>query len=299
LTNRASYAEYLMTNTVLTSMSDVTTRLTSVQYELTNTVAVNMTNLVRTVDAFEAEMSNTLASIMGDNETAFSNLTQRLGSLIGGLASGMDEMGNDLQAATDQASATLSDAISAVQARLGGEGFGYGPDTLAGQVSGLVDQMNRVQTLADDAASNGQGAKSAVGGIMGAMTGLKNDVARNDIVGAMRDLDTIKARIGDTESLISQMATAVQLNELYSDIESMASSINTLAESKGFKNLLEFDGTLKPAEGEGKGDGLAGDVVDALNRNMAEVKSSMELMRRVLDDMAYEPVIQEELRGLE
>ena len=80
-------------------------------------------------------------------------------------------------------------------------------------------------------------------------------------------------------------------------MEEMAATMEQFAGSKGYNYLVNLE-ELPTAE-EGIGEGLEKDAVGALNRNMQEIRGSMEFMQKLLDEMRYEPVVEETLIGVE
>jgi hypothetical protein len=81
----------------------------------------------------------------------------------------------------------------------------------------------------------------------------------------------------------------------FATVRQMADSVNKLATSKGFENLLNFE---TPAAGEAGG-GLDAALARQLHEQIQEVRVGMEFMKELVDEMRYEPVVHESLLGVE
>ena len=75
----------------------------------------------------------------------------------------------------------------------------------------------------------------------------------------------------------------------------MADAVNQLAKSKGFDNLLNFEGKGAAEAGGGMDAALARD----LDQKIQEVRAGMEFIKQLMDEMRYEPVVEPSFIGVE
>ncbi|MCE9613184.1 MAG: hypothetical protein K8T26_02855 [Lentisphaerae bacterium] len=283
--------------------NDIKAMQTDIQV-VTNSLAVISTlaglsaqidSLIVSVNAV-GELTNTLAGAnWGDVTTIEQNLTTLSTSLQG--LNGVDLSTFDptatarLEASMQRVA--LSSQVEEVMRMLGSSGGGAG--TVFGQLDQLSDELGQVGVDAKNAAQRAQSAKSRANEAASAIQALQSDFDKGDLDKVMARVREIQGKLQQAAAELEQVPKDVDPGTLYASVRQMVSTVNQLAQSKGFPQLLEgFAG-----KGAGEGQGLDANAAKDLNLEIQKVRAGMEFMKELVDEMRFEPVVHESLLGVE
>ncbi len=109
----------------------------------------------------------------------------------------------------------------------------------------------------------------------------------------------IRQALNEAKADIDRIPDGVTLNELRGELSSTKQTVSELARSNGFTWLTSMGEDM--AEAGGLGSDVGGEETDLgkLSTNIEEVRGSMEFMQKLLDEMRYEPVVEEQWIGVD
>jgi hypothetical protein len=185
--------------------------------------------------------------------------------------------------------------ITRIESQLGHITDTASMNTFLGRLESLSSQINSVGGAASDASKKAQTAKTQASSAASGVQSLKGEIAKGDLAGAINRLEEIKVSLSAAKQDMNVIPKLIRVAGLVDALNRMAGQIEELAESKGWDYLINLG---EPAgEGGEEGGGVGGDAIGKLNSNIEEVRSSMLFMQKLMDEMRYEPVVQEELRA--
>jgi hypothetical protein len=172
--------------------------------------------------------------------------------------------------------------------------------TFMGRLEQLSSQLSAVGYTAEDASKAAKTAKTQASSAAGGVQLLKTDLediskglGEGNIAGkvdsALARLEEIRKSLLSASDNVSQIPKMVKLGGLYDSIAAMSKVIEDLASREGFKDFLKLETVKEGASPE--------DELKALNANVEEIRGSMQLMKKLMDKMAYEPQVQVDLVG--
>jgi hypothetical protein len=165
--------------------------------------------------------------------------------------------------------------------------------TLFGRINDINSQLGSVGVDAKNAALRSQSAKSRASAAVSGIQQLQGDIDEGDPAGALRTIREVQALLKEAKNEIDLIPKDEATSTIYTAVRGMADSIEQLAATKGFDFLLNWEPEPED-DGTGAG-GIDPDLAKKLNENVQEVRSGMEFMQKLLDEMRFEPVVQETL----
>jgi uncharacterized protein (UPF0261 family) len=163
-----------------------------------------------------------------------------------------------------------------------------GTQTLVGKIESVASQLNEISGSSSQAASSAQSAKTAATAAAAGIEDLKDALAAGEVDDSMDALRQVrKSLIEAQESInnISEMMTSGMAGSL----ADMMKMLKDMADEEGFSGLVKTGEATTIETGDKS--------VEALNRNIQEMKGKMHHMQKLLDESAYKPVVTEILIG--
>jgi len=202
----------------------------------------------------------------------------------------------DVQAAVagiqgaDLSSFDLS-GLSRIEARLGRVGDLSGMNTFFGQIAALEARLEGVGTTAGEASKKAQSAKTEAASAASGVDEVKTQIENGNLEGVVSRLTEVRDSLQKAQQNVQEIPKMVRIASLYDSMRDMASTIEQLARSSGFEYLVNM---AEPEAGE---EGAAPDdkMIGVLNQNMQEIKVSMQFMQKLINEMRYEPLVEETL----
>jgi len=158
----------------------------------------------------------------------------------------------------------------------------------------LADLISQSASSADQAAKSAQSAKTAASDAVAALQGMKDDMATGDMDGVQGRLDEIEVAIDQVEKRLDEMPKTLGVPQLQASMQEVAEQITELAAREGYEYGVDIEG----AGGIG-GEGADEDMIDILNRNMGEVKGSLDFLGKMLDAEQNAPSVYVDWIGVE
>jgi len=272
------------TNIDLTAVQD---GIDDLRTDLSGVIGVDLTG----VDASLAEI---LSSLGGVGDTDLSGLETQFSALQGTLQGVRDV---DLTG-LDEKLGALQDAIAGVnriETQLGQSSDGVDADSLFARLSQIEGSAEQAGSSAAGAEKFAANAKTKAGDAASGISALKQALAAGDTDEAQRQLRLIRQALNEAKADIDRIPDGVTLDQLQDELRSTKTTVSELARSNGFTWLTSMGEDALAAE---PADGEPTDL-GKLSANIEEVRGSMEFMQKLLDEMRYEPVVEEQWIGVE
>jgi len=232
-----------------------------------------------------------VASQLDTVESQVTNITrivQGMGGVdLSGVMSGIEAIRKDISGIGE----TDLSALDRMVSEMGTVGDDASLNTFFGRLAKLERMISSAGVQASDAARKAQTAKTEAASAASGIQALKAEIAKGDVQAALARLDEIKSALAAAQKQVDEIPQVVRLGTLYDQLRYMAERIEELAKSGGWDYLVNLE---EPAEAEG-GAGVSEDAIGALNRNIEEVRGSLNFMQKLMDKMVYEPVVTEQL----
>ena len=181
-----------------------------------------------------------------------------------------------------------------VELKVGSPDDAPGAKSIFGQLAALERGLAAVGGEASQAAKKAQSARSEAGAATKGVKDLKQEVGEGNVEGIRRTIEQIREALTAAQKEIQDIPELIGPQRAQAQMQQMAEAIEKLAASKGFQYLVGLEEL--PAPGAG-GAGLDTETVGKFNKNFQEIQSSMQFMQKLLDEMRYEPVVEESLIG--
>ena len=266
-----------------------------------------------------AGVSNRIADLQAQLDTVEDLVAGMEGLDLSGVMTGLDEVqtavaglgGTDLTevmtglesvqdavaglGGTDLSQIDLS-GVTRIEERLGRMNDPVDNDTFFGRLAWLATRIEASGQSASDASKKAQSAKTEAAAAASGVEELKLLLAAGDPGATLRQLGVIRESLSQAQRDVQDIPRQMRISELYSSMKEMATVIDQLARSRGFDPQMNLVEPAAGAEGEAEADE---DMIGVLNRNLGEIKGSMQFMQQLINDMRYEPTITETLVGTE
>ena len=281
----------------------------------TNVAKVNWAD----IDAIQLEVvgiTNTLAGLgalgdIADQVDRLTNVVPRIDTLTASLdevdlpmiATSMNALTNTLAGfnwQTVEGDAVLSQDIwEMLDAKLGNITDNPNVSTFFGRLNQLTTQLSALGSKTEEASRNAKTAKTKAIEATFGIQDLKAAIDSGDLSATLAKLDSVKSDLGEALTQIGEIPGKLPTDEYNTSMMTMSSELLKWARSKGWTNLEKLD---LPEEGDELGTGKDEEGVDKptaedLNKNMKNVKSSLEFMQKAVDEMRYKVTIDSTLVG--
>jgi hypothetical protein len=261
-----------------------------------------------------ADLRTDMAGLIGvdlsGTQAALDSILAAVGSAAGTDLSGLEGEFQSLKSALqgvsdvsltglDQKLSALQDALAGVdriEQTLGNQSDGINEDSLFAKLAQLETSAEQAGASADAAEGYAASAKTKAGDTASGISALKQALAAGDAEEAKRQLGVIRQALASAQADIAQIPDGVTLDQLQSEMGATKKTIADLAKSNGFTWLTSM-GEDALAPDETPEDGKPTDL-GKLSQNIEEVRGSMEFMQKLLDEMRYEPVVEEQWIGI-
>lgn len=296
------------------SLPDIWKTVTNVQANVAGlgTLSSSVSNLNTALgDVSLAEMSANLTNVqaivqgIGDMESLSSNVTALAAQMpaIAGLATTDFEALPRIESSV--ASAATADMLARIEERLGAADESAAASTVFGGLDSLVRQLEAIEGgvasasgQAGKAAQSAQSAKTQAADAAGAIGKLKAEIEKGNLAGALLLLHDLSESLAAAQESINGIPKGEMALAVHRSMTEMAGTMQQFAASKGYDWLLKME-EIPPGLGGKAGEPPDESMISALNANMQEMKVSMDFMQKLLDEMRFEPVVEESLIGVE
>ena len=312
-----------------TNFSDVVADLGTVNFDQMGAQLTSVTNMLKALDVDKlsesiGDLTNSLAGAdlaeMSATLTNVQSIVSGLGD-VSGLSSNVTLLAEQMGAIEGLAAVDFS-ALPRIEQSLGTAAIGEMLATLEGGVNGLNSgisdlngQLDGIETgvagasanaaqatsQATKASKNSASAKTAASDASTAIGQLKSELEKGNMEGAMAILQRLKASLAAAHESLEAIPKGELVTDVYSSMVQMAGQMETFAASRGYDWLTKMK-DVPEALGGAEGAAAVADadetMINTLNENMQEMRVSMGFMQELLDEMRYEPVVDESLIGV-
>ena len=254
--------------------------------------------------ALEANMNSRLGAISNQIATVDTIVRGIQGADLTPVLGSIDEIKGDIGTLKGDVTGVKKETgeilggLDAVAALLGDVSDSSSANTFFGRLSEILGSTDAAGESASQAAKNAQSAKTEASSAASGVQGVKSALEKGDLESAYRMLEDVKRSVLTSQESISQIARMLPLADMHGELKIMADNMRKLTDSKTFQQWINWEA---PPEGEekekekGKEGANLEDEILVLNKNMEEVKRSMKFMQKLMDEMRYEPVVEETL----
>lgn len=265
----------------LTNMPGIAGDVASLKTQLAGVDLASLTNIAGQVSA----LTN---AIGGMNWNDVLGLVDTLSAVTGGVAS-IESYLTQLADVTTLArvGSTLSNAVGQVQSTV---------NSIDEQLAEVNTSSSQAASSSSQAASKSRSAKTEAGNASSGVQQLLSEIAKGNYSQVAETVASIQQALMEAKKNIDEIPKVVGPENYHEKMMSMASTIQELASSAGYVNLLNLPASELPAEGV---EGADKESIGTLSRNLEEMKLSMQVMQKLMDEKLYEPVVESTLIGVE
>ncbi len=279
---------------------------------LTNQLANVNWNDILAIQTTVNQMTNTLKGLgaMGDIAKSVDQLTnvmpqlttlsEQIGNVnLGGMAGGVSVVSNLLSGFNWRTMITStvasSNMWSSLEQRLGSASDSDSTATFFGRLARVDTQLRGLDGNVSSARRKAQTASTAANGAKNGIRKVREAVDKGDLEGALSTLRSVRSELDSATARLHAIPDLVPARELRGNIDEIIQRIEEMALQSGIQGNILTD--LKSGMAGGPGGSVAKDTVESLNKNMQEVKSTLDFMQKVVDEMQHEPLVESTLLG--
>jgi hypothetical protein len=285
MTNIQWATYYQLTN----DMSEVLGRLSLLQTNINSMSATDIAMLTNGMTSLQRTMG-TLTNL----QSAGTNLQGVVTNLQGFTTDLQGLAGVDWGALQNIGEIDLS-PLGTLATRLGQAGDAADQATVFGRLASLSSDMTAVGASSTKAAKNAQSAKTQATMAADGVQLLLDMLQKGDLEGAKLAIAGIQGSLTEAQQSINELPKTVSAAGIFEEMRAMAQSIQELAQSKGWKLMLNPK-ELPAGEGVEGGAPVPG-VGGVLAGNLEELKNSLAFMQKLMDEKLHEPIVEETLVG--
>lgn len=240
------------------------------------------------VEEMSVQLSNVTAVVKGtDSSSGIAGLLQQLGAQLSQVETSISAGGTATGGGTTTAG--TSAALAGVESLLGG---------MTGDLMSRIDAIGRdvssVSTKSASAEKEAALAKTAAQTAVAALQQLHAELLAGVAADADRRMAEIKAALNVANERIENIPKVIGISALREQMKLVAEQVNEMAKKEGFTGDLDL-----AALGEGGSGDAEEETIQTLNRQMTEMQRAMEFVRKLLEESATEPIVQEDWMGVE
>ena len=251
--------------------------------------------------ASDSFMLNVLSDTPEDAATSISAMTNSIAqmeaemtnvaAIVGGLAglntadilTGLAGIKSDIAAIESPDVAAVEGGISEIKSAL--NAIDLSP--LESVISSVAGQLGEISTSSSDAATSARSAKTEAANAVASIEELKKALGAGEAADARESLEDVRNSLIKAQESINRIGD-MMTSGLAGTLGDMMKMLKDMADEEGFPGLVK----------SGDAEGMSADKsVEALNRNIQEMKGKMHHMQTLLDESAYKPVVTEILIG--
>ena len=285
-------------STLTNDLSGLTTSFNAVQWDALADVEGISTNVAELIDTFSGVDWSSLSTI-SDEVTA---ITNALGAMDW---NDIIDLSQDIT--------TINETVSELETSvggLGGEGGESGVsnllDRVASAVNGLQTSLDGIDSsldvIGDDSSEAAQKSRSAKTGAEGAQAQIaqvRQLLEDGNVEQAVALIRGVQEQLEGARQSVAEMSSTLGTETFHGRMMDMAQNIQELASREGWENFLKLEELPKEGEPGFGGPGVEEKSISVLSRNLQEMRGSMELMQKLMDEKLYEPVVESTLIGVE
>ncbi|MBL7116023.1 MAG: hypothetical protein ISS35_09685, partial [Kiritimatiellae bacterium] len=285
-------------STLTNDLSGLTTSFNAVQWDALADVEGISTNVAELIDTFSGVDWSSLSTI-SDEVTA---ITNALGAMDW---NDIIDLSQDIT--------TINETVSELETSvggLGGEGGESGVsnllDRVASAVNGLQTSLDGIDSsldvIGDDSSEAAQKSRSAKTGAEGAQAQIaqvRQLLEDGNVEQAVALIRGVQEQLEGARQSVAEMSSTLGTETFHGRMMDMAQNIQELASREGWENFLKLEELPKEGEPGFGGPGVEEESISVLSRNLQEMRGSMELMQKLMDEKLYEPVVESTLIGVE
>jgi hypothetical protein len=186
------------------------------------------------------------------------------------------------------------DALSRLQERLGGAESSTQPmDSLYNRLARLAEGIEKATGEASDAAKSALSARNEAANAATAIQGLKDAMGRGDATGVSAGLNQLREQLTAVKRAIEEISISKEAAAIEESVRKIASDVGNFAKSLGYKWLTE----MKEPPKLGVGEGLDGKQVENLNAVLLDLRSRLDFLQKMIEELRDKPVVEESLVG--
>ncbi|MFT5472453.1 MAG: hypothetical protein ACI856_000771, partial [Kiritimatiellia bacterium] len=323
----------------ISGVTNLEDRIKIVQKSVTNIVWSEITRLSKSVEALTNDLSSitglggTLTNLVGsiDAVIAVTNVQKSVETLattfatarwadITEIGSGLSSLSAQLQGVSAVNLQTLDPAslgrieqqlarmqseeggsasvISEIE-RLLGSSSAQG-DTVLSRLNDILADLNTIGRDASDASSKASSAKSQASSASAAATAAKQAIEEGDLSQAMSSIRQIMSDVRSAQQDLQAIPHDKENSRVFDRVREMAKTIEKWAAEHGLDSTpligQPTDSGEEGTEGSGGGDEEEG---EDLAFRIQEMQASMTFLMKMIEELAYQPVVEEALLAVE
>ena len=290
ITNTLRSVNWAALTNVSSDMATITNALGNIRWSEVTAIADTVTNLSQRLGFVSQSVSNMAAK--------FAQLTAAQGTLSGSdidaLLSAMAELRSAL--GSQEVGALVSAIMGALETKLGRVTDAPGTATVFGRLAEIEQSLSAAGGQASTAAKKAQTARTAAATAAKGVQDLKKEIGQGNIEEVVGTIEEIKKAVAEARQNIMEIPSALGPQAIYQTMQEAAKVIQEFAASKGYKYIVQLE-QLPGVSAEGVQFPDA-QTLGALNRNMQEMRDSISFMKKLVEEMRYEPVVEESLVGV-
>ncbi|MDA1045232.1 MAG: hypothetical protein O3C57_08430, partial [Verrucomicrobia bacterium] len=256
------------------------------------------------------DLAKTFAAAKWSDVTEIQNGLSTLSKSLAGL-NGVDITGLDAAALArieQQLARIQSDGSGSVlrdiEALLGSSSSSGG--SVLSRLDGISSQLNSVGASASDATIQAQSARSKADDAASAASAARQAIEEGNLGQAMSAIQQVLSELQSARADLQKIPQDGGGSEIYDRMRTMASTIEAWGAQFGLKYPLTYQepkGGTTAADDTAEAGGEAGAGaeigVKELSASIQEMRISMEFLKKMIEDVAYEPVVEEALIAVE
>jgi len=275
------------------------------------------------IDAIKLEMVEVTNSMSKLDDVVtqvgvLTNVAPQLETLAGSLddadlpeiATGVQTITNTLAGfnwSTVQGDAVLSQDIwDMLDAKLGNVTDSADVSTFFGRLNQMTERLGALGSQTEEASRNAKMAKTKALEASSGIQALKTVIEEGDFAEALGKIEAVRDGIGEALAVIGGIPDMLPTEEYNQNMMTAADELLQWARADGWKGLEKLGlGALQEEDAEKEEGKVGPGVADApekatvedLNRNMNNVKSSLDFMQKAVDEMRYKVTVESTLVG--
>jgi hypothetical protein len=189
-------------------------------------------------------------------------------------------------------------ALDRLESQLGRDSDSAGTATLFGRLASIEGGVAAATDKSSDAAKKAAGAKNEAANAVNDIRALKQSLIRGSGEESLAlKVEQVRDSIRRMQKSLGDISPAKELETLYGTVKGMAASIDEFSKTQGYKWLKEMKEPPKPGA-EGKGGVVAEKGgVEELNASIIEIRSRLQFLQKMIEEMRDKPVVEESLIG--
>ncbi len=208
---------------------------------------------------------------------------------------------------------TINENVTELESSVGGETETVDTGVISNLLARVASAVNGLQTSLDDidsslevigddsseAAQKSRSAKTAAEGALTQSAQVRQLLEDGNVEQAVELIRGVQDELSVARQSVAEMSSTLGTEAFHGRMMDMAKNIQELASREGWEGFLKLEGLPKDGEPGADGIGVEEATISVLSRNLQEMRGSMDLMQKLMDETLYEPVVESTLIGVE